>query len=58
MAPSYTYIESADVKLVTLTTWRDLGRGISVEDPVWKSHNTSPDFTPRDLDLEALSLYH
>lgn len=56
MTMGYAYIESDDVKLVTLTTWKDMGRGISVEDPVWKLHNTS-DFMPRDLDLEALSMY-
>lgn len=55
---SYTYIEPDDVKLVTLTTWKDLGRGISIEDPVWKSHNTAADLTPREPGLEALDLYH
>ncbi|RSL87416.1 hypothetical protein CEP51_002266 [Fusarium floridanum] len=58
MTMGYAYIESDDVKLVTLTTWKDLGRGMSIEDPVWKSHNEVPPSTPRNLDLEASSLFH
>ncbi|RSM10157.1 hypothetical protein CDV31_007340 [Fusarium ambrosium] len=48
--------ESVGVNLVTLTAWKDLGRGISINDPAWKTQSVVPGASSRQCDVG--SLYH
>ncbi|RSL61491.1 hypothetical protein CEP54_006219 [Fusarium duplospermum] len=57
MTVSYRHFdESVGVNLVALTAWKDLGRGISIHDPAWKTHSVVPGASSRQCDVG--SLYH
>lgn len=56
MTISYQYIKSRDIKLVTLTAWKDLGHGVSIDDPAWESHTVAQEASSRQCDVG--SLYH